>query len=102
MWAIETNNLVFIGESGANHNMARTYARSTQGWRAHGSKPRNKGKNLTIIAAIAITDVIAALSFFGSNDALSFLFYVTDVLVPQLNRHMVESWTILICILLML
>ena len=89
MWAIETNNLVFIDESGANLNMAITYARSTKGRRAHGSKPHNKGKNLTIIAAIAITGVIAALSFFGSNDTLSFLFYVTDVLVPQLNRDMV-------------
>ena len=89
MWAIETNNLVFIDESGANLNMAITYARSTKGRRAHGPKPHNKGKNLNIIAAIAITGVIAALSFFGSNDTLSFLFYVTDVLVPQLNRDMV-------------
>ena len=89
MWAIETNNLVFIDESGANLNMAITYARSTKGRRAHGSKPHNKGKKLTIIAAIAITGVIAALSFFGSNNTLSFLSYVTDVLVPQLNRDMV-------------
>ena len=89
MWAIETNNLVFINESGANLNMAITYARSTKGQRAHGLRPHNKGKNLTIIAAIAITGVIAALSFFGSNNTLSFLFYVTDVLVPQLNRDMV-------------
>ena len=29
-----------------------------------------------------------ALSFFGSDDTLSFLFYVTNVLVPQLNREM--------------
>lgn len=89
MWAIETDNLVFIDEAGANLNMARTYARATIGRRAHGSKPHNKGKNLTIIAAIAITGVIAALSFFGSNDARTFLFYVTDVLVPQLNQDMV-------------
>ena len=67
MWAIETNNLVFIDESGTNLNMARTYARSKKGTRAHGCKPHNKGKNLTIIAAIAITGVMAALSFFGST-----------------------------------
>ena len=89
MWAIETNNLVFIDESGTNLNMARTYARSKKGTRAHGRKPHNKGKNLTIIAAIAITGVIAALSFFGSNNAVTFLFYVTEVLVPQLNDTMV-------------
>ena len=89
MWAIETNNLVFIDESGANLNMAITYARSAKGRRTHDSKPHNKGKNLIIIAAIAITGVIAALSFFDRNNTLSFLFYVTDVLVPQLNRGMV-------------
>ena len=89
MWAIETNNLVFIDESGTNLNMARTYARSKKGTRAHGCKPHNKGKNLTIIAAIAITGVMAALSFFGSNNAVTFLFYVTEVLVPQLNDTMV-------------
>jgi transposase len=89
MWAIETKNLVFIDESGTNLNMARTYARSKKGTRAHGCKPHNKGKNLTIIAAIAITGVLAALSFFGSNNAVTFLFYVTEVLVPQLNDTMV-------------
>jgi len=47
--------------------MAITYARSAKGRRAHGPKPHNKGKNLTVIAAIAITGVIAALSFFDRN-----------------------------------
>jgi len=64
--------------------MVRTHARSTKGQRAHGSKPHNKGKNLTIIAAIAISGIVAALSFFGSNDTLTFLFYITDILVPKL------------------
>ena len=40
-------------------------------------------------AAISITGVIAALSIFGSNNAVTFLFYVTEVLVPQLNDTMV-------------
>ena len=83
-WAIETNNLIFIDESGVNLNMVRTHARSTKGQRAHGSKPHNKGKNLTIIAAIAISGIVAGLSFFGSNDTLTFLFYITDILVPEL------------------
>ena len=69
--------------------MAITYARSAKGRRTHGPKPHNKGKNLTIIAAITITGVIAALSFFDRNNTLLFLFYVTDVLVPKLNRDMV-------------
>jgi len=89
MWAIATDNLIFIDESGVNLNMARTHARACKGRRAHSRKPHNKGKNLTIIAVIAISGVIAAISFFGSNDLISFLFYVTDVLVPQLKRGMV-------------
>ncbi|PZV16485.1 MAG: hypothetical protein DCF20_08205 [Pseudanabaena sp.] len=50
MWAIETNNLMFIDESGTNLNMARTYARSRsrKGTRAPGCKPHNKVKNLAL------------------------------------------------------
>ncbi|MCA6588998.1 MAG: hypothetical protein IM522_07095, partial [Pseudanabaena sp. M109S1SP1A06QC] len=40
-------------------------------------------------AAISITGVIASLSILGSNNAVTFLFYVTGVLVPQLNDTMV-------------
>ncbi|NJM27336.1 MAG: IS630 family transposase [Pseudanabaena sp. RU_4_16] len=83
-WAIETDNLILIDEAGVNQSMTRTYARSEQGQRAHGSKPYRRGRNLTMIAALAMSGIIAALSFFGSNDTLTFLFYVTEVLVPQL------------------
>lgn len=84
LWAIETDNLIFIDEAGVNQSMTRSYARSKKGQRAHGTKPYRRGKNLTMIAAIAMSGIIAAISFFGSNDTLTFLFYVTEILVPQL------------------
>ncbi len=43
--------------------MTRTYARSQKGQRAHGSKPDRRGKNLTMIAALAMSGIIAALTF---------------------------------------
>jgi DDE superfamily endonuclease len=75
-WAIETENLIFIDEAGVNQSMTRNYARAEQGQRAHGSKPYHRGRNLTMIAALAMSAVIATLTFFGSNDILTFLFYV--------------------------
>ncbi|NKB17868.1 MAG: IS630 family transposase, partial [Pseudanabaena sp. CRU_2_10] len=38
--------------------MTRTYARSEQGQRAHGSKPYGRGRNLTMIAALAMSGII--------------------------------------------
>jgi DDE superfamily endonuclease len=83
-WVIETDNLIVIDEAGVNQSMTRTHARSKKGQRAHGSKPYRRGENLTMIAALAMSGIIAAMTFFGSNDILTFLFYVTEVLVPQL------------------
>ncbi len=62
-WAIETDNLIFIDEAGVNQSMTSTYARSEKGQRAHGSKPDRRGKNLTMIAALAMSGIIAALTF---------------------------------------
>ncbi|WP_019500274.1 IS630 family transposase [Pseudanabaena sp. PCC 6802] len=84
LWAIETDNLVFIDEAGVNLSMRRTHARAAKGQRAYSSKPARRGKNLTMIAALAMSGIIAALTFLSSNDTLTFLFYVSEVLVPQL------------------
>ncbi|CAN1210165.1 hypothetical protein TUMEXPCC7403_08220 [Tumidithrix helvetica PCC 7403] len=53
--------------------MTRTHARSEKGQRAHGSKPYRRGENLTMIAALAMSGIIATMTFFGSNDILTLL-----------------------------
>ncbi len=79
---IDLHNLVFIDESGVNIAMTRLYARSEKGKRAHGSRPDKRGKNVTIIGAIALKGIIGAMSFKGGNDKNAFGTYVNQVLVP--------------------
>ncbi|MDJ0800938.1 MAG: IS630 family transposase [Calothrix sp. MO_167.B12] len=80
----ELDNLVFIDESGVNIAMTRLHARSLKGQRAHGSRPDKRGKNVTIIGAIALRGIVGAMSFKGGNDRNAFETYVNKVLVPNL------------------
>jgi hypothetical protein len=45
---------VFVDESGFHTSMTRLRARAPKGKRAYGKVPRNRGKNTTLIAAIAL------------------------------------------------
>lgn len=78
------NNLVFVDESGVNLAMTRLYARALKGKRAHGARPDKRGKNVTIIGAIAIRGIVGAMSFKGGNDKNAFETYIKQVLVPNL------------------
>lgn len=64
--------------------MARLYARALQGHRAYSTRPQNRGKNQTLIGAMAKRGVIAALTFEGGTDAVAFQTFVEQVLVPNL------------------
>jgi transposase len=78
------NNLVFVDESGVNIAMTRLYARALKGKRAHGYRPDKRGKNVTMIGALSLKGIIAAMTFKGGNDQLAFKTYVNEVLVPNL------------------
>ena len=80
----DLNNLVFIDESGVNIAMTRSHARALKGKRAHGSGPDKRGKNVTIIGAIALKGIVGAMTFKGGNDKNAFETYVNQVLVPNL------------------
>lgn len=64
--------------------MVRRYARARKGKRALGTQPCKRGKNVTIIGAIALKGLVAALTFEGGTTGLAFLTFVTEVLVPNL------------------
>ena len=76
------NNLVFVDESGVNIAMTTLYARALKGKRAHGARPDKRGKNVTIIGAIATRGIVGAMSFKGGNDKNALLTYIEQVLVP--------------------
>jgi transposase len=81
---VKLNDLVFIDETGVNLAMTRGYARAKKGKRAYSKCPYNRGKNITMIGAIAISGLLASLTFEGWTNKEAFLTYVKEVLVPQL------------------
>lgn len=59
---IKPEDLIFIDETGINVSLVRTYGRSSEGIRVYGKRPYHKGKNVSLIGAIAL------LRFCGSHD----------------------------------
>lgn len=82
--AVALQDLVFIDETGLNLAMNRHYARAKKGKRAYGKSPYNRGSNVTLIGAIALSGFLAPFTFEGWTDKDAFLIYVKEILVPQL------------------
>ena len=64
--------------------MARLYARALRGHRATATQPSAKGKNVTMVGAIALSGVVTALTYTGGTDGLTFKTFVEQALLPQL------------------
>ncbi|MGQ9872946.1 transposase [Leptodesmis sp.] len=65
--------------------MTRLYGRAPVGERLYDSEaPGDGGKNLSLIGAMSIDGLIATLSIVGSVNTAVFLFYVQEILIPQL------------------
>jgi hypothetical protein len=82
---LHAEDCIFLDETGVNIAMARHYARSPQGERVHTSKPINKGQNITVLGALSLAGIMAAMTVEGSTDAQVFLTYVKTILVPTLR-----------------
>jgi len=50
---LDANHIVVVDECGSNIALTPLYARAPKGKRAYGSVPRNRGKNMTLIAALS-------------------------------------------------
>ena len=59
---VKAEDMVFIDESGSNLAMTRLYGRSEKGKRVYDSVPASRGKNLTIIGAIALKGLVAFIN----------------------------------------
>jgi transposase len=77
--------LVFIDECGSNIALTPVYARAPRGEPARANVPRNRGKNITLIAALTLEGMGAAFILEGSANATAFELYVEQVLVPSLH-----------------
>lgn len=87
LWSltIDPRNLVFIDETGIHLGMTRLYGRATIGERLYDSDaPGNRGQNISLIGGMSIDGLLATLSIVGSVNTEVFLFYIQQVLIPQL------------------
>ena len=91
MAEIDVNRLVFVDESGANTAMARTHGRAPRGERVQATAP-GAWKNVTLIAGLRMSGVVAPMALAGAVDLPVFQTYVQQALVPQLRPGDVVVW----------
>jgi transposase len=65
--------------------MTRAHARAPRGRRATGKVPRGRWERLTLIGALALDGVVAAMSVAAATGTAVFLAFVEGVLVPALE-----------------
>lgn len=84
--------LVFVDESGVNLAMTPRYGRAPRGERVVGAAPRNHGTNTTLMAALSLDGITAAMTVEGAMDRPVFDVFVDQVLVPSLRPGQVVIW----------
>ena len=67
MTALDPADFVFVDETGANRGMTPRYARSLRGPRAHGRAPAQRGTNVTLVAALSLEGIGAAMTLEGAR-----------------------------------
>ncbi len=68
------------------------YARALRGQRARGTRPQKRGKNVSMIAAIALKGIVASVNLLGAADGLTFEAFVVQKLVPHLWQGACVVW----------
>jgi transposase len=72
--------------------MTRRYGRAPCGERVVGPAPRNHGPNTTLVAALCLDGIPAAMTVAGAMDRLAFEVFVREILVPSLRPGQVVIW----------
>ena len=81
---LDPARLVFIDETWAKTNMARSHGRCAKGTRLRAKVPHGHWKTLTFLAALRNDRIDAACVFDGPINGERFLAYVEQFLVPTL------------------
>jgi transposase len=82
----DVRRLVFVDESGTHISMDRLRSRAPRGERAYGKVPKNRGKNMTLIASMSLSGMGESMCLEGGTDALAFEAYVEHFLAPSLTE----------------
>lgn len=82
---LDPDHLVFIDETWASTNMARTRGRAPRGERLRAAIPHGHWKTTTFVAGLRNTGMVAPMVLDGPINGLSFQAYIDQVLVPGLR-----------------
>jgi transposase len=85
----DVRRLVFVDESGTHISMDRLRSRAPKGDRAYGHVPKNRGKNMTLIASMSLHGMGESMCFEGATDAAAFEVYIEHFLAPSLTEGQV-------------
>src|SRR6476660_1515005 len=77
---IDRRRFIFLDECGSNIALTRLYARAPKGKRAYGSIPRNRGKNVTLLASLSLSGIGETMIIEGSANAQLFETYIEHIL----------------------
>jgi transposase len=81
---VDPDHLVFVDETGATTGMTRTHGRAPRGERVKATAP-GAWHNVTLIAGMRTSGVVAPMALPGAVDSAVFQTYVQEVLVPELR-----------------
>jgi transposase len=89
---IDPKRPVFVDESGANSSMTRISRRAPVGERVHGAVSGH-WDSVTLICGLRLSEVMAAVVFQGARDTRAFQSSIAHVVVPELRRDDVVTWS---------
>ena len=64
--------------------MVRLYARYLKGSRAKGPETNKRGRNVSIVGAIWVKEVLTSVNLIGTTDGITFEAFIIRKLVPKL------------------
>jgi transposase len=87
--AIASKELVFVDESGITTKMTRLYGRAPKGQRVREAIPHGRWKGMTILGALGVTGIQAAMTVEAAPDADIFGTFVEQGPAPTLRAGQV-------------
>ena len=88
-WALSPLDWLFVDESGSNKALCPRYGYAPKGERSHGTAPRNRGRNTSILAAMGAGGLVGTMTVEGATNPEVFLTCLDQVLCPALRAGQV-------------
>ena len=82
---LDPAGLIFVDESGVDTRLTRRFARARRGERARGAAPSGRWRRLTLLGALGLGGLVAAMSVAAPTDTAVFRAFVEQVLAPALR-----------------